>query len=129
MQIDQSVVDALVAQPAEGLTVEVKRWIDPSANPGIEKIVKATLALRNRNGGYLVIGFDDGTLLPNLGSEPANVRDAFHLYVICRQSLDGALGAHNSEETAADLHAHCFEQLNAIREFIPASLLWNVWWQ
>ena len=82
MQIDQSVVNALVAQPAEALTVEVKRWIDPDLNAGIEKIVKAALALRNRNGGYLVIGFDDVTLSPNLGSEPANVRDAFHLDTI-----------------------------------------------
>src|SRR5262245_26977815 len=79
MSIDQSVIDALVAAPAEGLNVEVKRWIDPDANVGIEKIVKATMALRNRNGGYLVIGFDDSTLQPNRGNEPADVRGTFHL--------------------------------------------------
>ena len=92
MQIDQSVVNALVAQPAEALTVEVKRWIDPDLNAGIEKIVKAALALRNRNGGYLVIGFDDVTLLPNLGSEPANVRDAFHL-----DTIQGLISRYSSE--------------------------------
>lgn len=78
MEIEQSVIDALIASPAEALNVEVKRWIDPSTNAGIEKIAKATLALRNRNGGYLVIGFDDNTLLPDTGNEPANIRATFH---------------------------------------------------
>jgi hypothetical protein len=79
MQIEKSVIDALVASPAEGLNVEVKRWIDPGSNAGIEKIAKAVLALRNRNGGYLVIGFNDTALQPDLGNEPANIRAAFHL--------------------------------------------------
>jgi hypothetical protein len=82
MQIEQSVIDAIVATPGEGLNVELKRWIDPTSNAGIEKIAKATLALRNRNGGYLVIGFDDSTLQPDAGHEPANIRDAFHVDVI-----------------------------------------------
>jgi hypothetical protein len=52
---------------------------DPDSSAGIEKIVKATLALRNRNGGYLVIGFDDNSLLPDSGHEPTDVRGAFHV--------------------------------------------------
>ena len=79
MQIEQSVIDSIVARPAESLNVELKRWIDPKSNAGIEKIAKAILALRNRNGGYLVIGFDDNTLLPDTGNEPANVRAEFHV--------------------------------------------------
>ena len=79
IQIDQSTIDALVARPAESLNVEVKRWIDPDNKVGTEKIVKAALALRNRNGGFILIGFKDDTLLPDLGNEPANIRDTFHL--------------------------------------------------
>src|SRR5262245_43740576 len=82
MQIEQSAIDAIVASPQEGLNVEIKRWIDPTSNAGIEKIVKAVLALRNRNGGYLAIGFDDKTLLPVAENKPTNVRDAFHFDVI-----------------------------------------------
>lgn len=82
MQIDQSTIDSLVSGPAEGLNIEVKRWIDPTSKAGMEKIIKASLALRNRNGGYIVVGFDDGTLLPDTGHEPSNVRDSFHLDVI-----------------------------------------------
>jgi hypothetical protein len=82
MLIEQPVIDALVSRPSEALNVEVKRWIDPSANSGIEKIVKAVLALRNRNGGYLVIGFGDTTLAPDVGHEPTDIRNAFHVDVI-----------------------------------------------
>src|SRR5262249_58403471 len=39
---------------------------------------RGALALRNRNGGYFVIGFDDKTLQPDIGNEPAGVRAAFH---------------------------------------------------
>lgn len=92
MQVEQSVIDALVNRPAEGLNVEVKRWIDPTANPGIEKIVKAVLALRNRNGGYLVIGFDNMTLAPDSGHEPPNVRSTFHIDVI-----QGQISRYSSE--------------------------------
>jgi hypothetical protein len=92
MQIEQTIIDALVSRPAEGLNVEVKRWIDPTTNSGIEKIVKAALALRNRNGGYLVIGFDNTTLAPDSGHEPPDVRGTFHIDVI-----QGQISRYSSE--------------------------------
>ena len=64
----------------------------PISNAGIEKIVKAALALRNRNGGYFAIGFDDSTLLPDVGHEPANIRDAFHL-----DKIQGYVSRYSSE--------------------------------
>ena len=82
MPFDQSVIDSLVANPAETLTVERKRWIDPAAPAGQEKIIKAALALRNRNGGYLVVGFDDKTMAPDAGHEPPDIRAAFNQDVI-----------------------------------------------
>lgn len=65
MAFEQSVIDGLIASPAESLNVELKRWIDPGQSAGQAKIIKAALGLRNRNGGYLIIGFDDQTLLPD----------------------------------------------------------------
>jgi predicted HTH transcriptional regulator len=82
MKIDQDEIRELISSLSEGLNVEVKRWLDPSQPAGAAKIVKAALALRNRNGGYLVIGFDDKTLTPDIGSEPADVHAAFHLDTI-----------------------------------------------
>lgn len=79
---EKSIVDALVADPSEGLAVEVKRWIDPSQPTGIAKIAKGTMALRNRNGGYFVIGFDDASMIPDLAGEPPKARELFHVDTI-----------------------------------------------
>jgi hypothetical protein len=78
MELDQLQIKALVADPTESLNVELKRWIDPGTLAGQQKIVRASLALRNRNGGYLVVGFDDATFAPDLGHELPNVRTSFH---------------------------------------------------
>jgi hypothetical protein len=81
MTIENSVIEGLVGNPSESLTVELKRWIDPTQPVGIEKIVKGVLALRNRNGGFLVIGFDNATL-PDVANEPQNARELYHIDVI-----------------------------------------------
>jgi hypothetical protein len=77
MNTDQSRIDDLIAQLSESLTVEVKRWISTDEPNGISKIVRGALALRNRNGGFFVIGFDDN-LQPDSSNEPPNVRSIFH---------------------------------------------------
>jgi hypothetical protein len=51
MDVDVSYVQQLVTRPAEGLNVELKTWLDPRTPEGKAKIIKAALALRNRNGG------------------------------------------------------------------------------
>lgn len=78
MNIDQKRIEDLVARPSESLNVEIKRWITTNDANGIAKLVRAVLALRNRNGGYIVVGFDDKTLKPDIENEPANVCEAFH---------------------------------------------------
>ena len=82
MEINQDHIDSLVRAPSESLNVEVKRWIDPTSPEGKEKIIKGCFALRNRNGGYLVIGFDNDTLQPNSVGQPVNPRDVFHIDII-----------------------------------------------
>ncbi len=82
MDVDQQRVNELVAHPSEGLNAEIKRWIDPSTAEAIAKIVKATHALRNRNGGFLIFGFDDKTLQPDVDHAPSNLRTTFHGDVI-----------------------------------------------
>ncbi len=57
--------DEIVAHPVESLNVELKTWLDLQDDAHAAKLVKALFALRNRNGGYLVIGFDDTTLQPD----------------------------------------------------------------
>ena len=79
MEIDFSPIQALVERPRESLSVEIKRWIDPDQPEGIAMIVRATLALRNHGGGYLVIGFDNETLAPDKNNIPSDVRALFHI--------------------------------------------------
>jgi hypothetical protein len=78
MILDDDQIWALVARPSETLAVEIKRWLDPSQPSAVAKIIKATFALRNRNGGFLVVGFDDKTLEPDAANEPADVRATYH---------------------------------------------------
>src|SRR5271156_2767698 len=79
---EKSQINALVSNPSEGLTVELKRWIDPTQPAGIAKIAKGAMALRNRNGGFFVIGFDNTTLSPDTANEPQNVKELFHVDTI-----------------------------------------------
>lgn len=79
MEINRERIDELVRNPSEGLNVEIKRWIDPTQPEGQAKIVKGCLALRNRNGGSFVIGFDDETLQPDLSNTPEKPREVYHV--------------------------------------------------
>ncbi len=74
---DQDYIDALIANPRETLSVEIKDWIDPRSPHGQAKIVKACLAMRNQDGGFLQVGFDDGTWTPNTADAPADVRNVW----------------------------------------------------
>lgn len=79
MTVEQSVIDELLARASESLNVEVKAWIDPATPEGQAKIVRAALALRNRDGGFLLIGFDDKTMKSVPVPGGLDVRAAFHV--------------------------------------------------
>jgi len=76
---DRNRIRELLARPSESLNVEIKRWFDPDQEIGAAKIVKAVFALRNRNGGVLILGFDNKTLEPNDANRPADVHASFHV--------------------------------------------------
>jgi hypothetical protein len=78
LSIDQNRIDDLIAAPSESLNVEIKRWINPDEPDGVAKLIKAALAIRNRNGGFLLIGFDNNTLMPD-GNRPKDVNLIFHV--------------------------------------------------
>jgi hypothetical protein len=77
-ETDMEGLRRLVAQPTEGLNLELKNWIDPGTTHGAAKIVKGLVALRNRNGGHLVVGFNDKTFHPD-PSPSWEVRRAFNV--------------------------------------------------
>jgi len=77
MEVDLDYVHRLVDNPIESLNVELKSWINPAEPEGETKLVATAISLRNKNGGYLVIGLDDKTRQP-LGDAPPDVRALFH---------------------------------------------------
>jgi hypothetical protein len=87
----------VLADPRESFDVELKGWIDPGSPEGIAKIARGCMALRNNNGGRLVIGFTDSGL-PDKSSGPADVRNAFHPDVI-----QAIVGKYSSEPFAVQV--------------------------
>ena len=92
MNIDQNRINVLVAAPSESLNVEVKRWINPDEQDGVAKLIKAALAIRNRNGGFLLIGFDNNSLLPENRNRPKDIHTIFHV-----DKIQGILSKFSSE--------------------------------
>lgn len=92
MTASQEYIDGLVRDLRERLSIEVKGWIDPGSDAGQAKIVRGCIALRNQDGGFFVVGFEDGTWQPDLVNAPADVRaewDGDH--------IQGLIGRHASE--------------------------------
>lgn len=70
-------IKEIVENPTENLSTEMKNWIDIETPEGKCKIVKGCFALRNYNGGYFIIGFNnDGT--PDINNIPQDVTSRYH---------------------------------------------------
>ncbi|MGO9470489.1 MAG: helix-turn-helix domain-containing protein [Isosphaeraceae bacterium] len=83
MALSEEQLRTLLNTPSETLGLELKTWIDPATDEGKAKIAISCMALRNNNGGQLVIGFnDDGK--PEKGNAPADIPSKFHFDVIQR---------------------------------------------
>jgi hypothetical protein len=82
MDIDSDQISSLARDPSEALQVEAKTWLDPRRDPDIAKLIKAIFALRNRNGGFLLIGFDNTTMCPDTYSFDEPVGTLYHQDVI-----------------------------------------------
>ncbi|MET3665625.1 hypothetical protein [Caulobacter sp. 1776] len=79
MPISDDQIRALLERPSESLQVEIKTWLDTADPLGIAKLVKAVFAIRNRNGGFLVLGFDDRSLEPAAYNLAEPMGDAYHV--------------------------------------------------
>jgi len=97
MALSEDQIRGLLDAPRETLDVEIKSWIDPTAEEGIAKIAKGCMALRNNNGGVLVIGFsDDGK--PDESNVPSDVRAVYHV-----DRVQGIVGQFASETFPVDV--------------------------
>jgi hypothetical protein len=61
-----------LANPTETAQQELKGWFDPTTPEGSARLAKACIALRNRNGGLLILGVHDKTRkISSAGWSPA----------------------------------------------------------
>lgn len=93
--MDDESLRRLVDSPTETLTTEMKRWLDLTTVEGQFHIVRSCMALRNNNGGQLLIGFDNKTSEPVDEGRPDNVREDYHPDTI--QALVGKYSSHPFE--------------------------------
>ena len=82
MTIDENQIATLLQRPSEGLRVELKTWLDPKTDESVAKLVRAIFAIRNRNGGFVIIGFDDATGLPDSYALDQGVEKLYHVDII-----------------------------------------------
>lgn len=89
----------LLEQRTESLAVEFKRWIDPDTKEDAAKIAKGCIALRNNNGGYFVIGFDEKTHELDIKNRPADVRAVYN-----QDRIQGIVSRYASQQFECEVH-------------------------
>lgn len=114
MPLDSTQINQLVNTPRESLSLELKSWIDPNSNTGIAKIVKATLAMRNNDGGYLLIGFNNADGSANIDDAPDNVEQLFHV-----DKIQGYISRFSSEPFEVSIHYPVINSKNFVVIDIP----------
>lgn len=88
----------LVDAPREDLGAEYKSWLDLSQNHGRATLAKATIALANHGGGFLVLGFDeDGESLVSV-SRPDGMPE------ISQDAVNSAIRRFASPEFHCEVH-------------------------
>lgn len=96
-------IDQILQNPYESLTVELKDWIDPTKIEGKKKILKAAIAMRNNDGGILIIGVKNDKSL-NVAEAPNDVKQTFDT-----DAIQGLITKHSSESFEISI---CFREKN-----------------
>ncbi|MEI6800780.1 MAG: ATP-binding protein [Pseudomonadota bacterium] len=80
MSSDSFIQDAkeLVDNPREALSIELKTWLDLNTPDGKSKFLKAVFALRNNDGGYLVIGVNDASRIADPRPNNLNIDEMYN---------------------------------------------------
>lgn len=104
MKFSATFLKEIVERRTEGLAVELKAWFDPTSAEGVARIAKTCIAMRNNNGGYLLVGFDNKTSKPDLTNAPGNPRETFH-----QDRIQGIVSKYAAELFEVEVHFVEFE--------------------
>jgi predicted HTH transcriptional regulator len=93
--MERSQLIELLENPQESLGVEMKGWLNPEDPAQAATIVRALIALRNFDGGILILGLDDKSLKPLKTERPVHWSELYHADKI--QALVASLRDHHSK--------------------------------
>ena len=79
--LDRKQAEALLNSPSEKISCELKSWLNLDDLAHKVKLIKAIFALRNADGGYIIIGLDDKNAQPS-AHPPENPRKKYHVDTI-----------------------------------------------
>lgn len=89
----------LLVEPREDLGVEYKTWLDLTNTTNKAKIAKASIALANHGGGFIVIGYDDNVENLVAVDRPADIPD------ITQDLINSAIRRYASPEFHCELYS------------------------
>ncbi|MDF2435209.1 MAG: hypothetical protein JWP44_4840 [Mucilaginibacter sp.] len=105
------------ASMSESLSLELKGWLDPLHPPHRAVIVKAIIALRNRDGGDLYIGFqNDGT--PRSDRPDFDLRKHYHA-----DAIQDLIARHASERFEVAVEFITLSDADCVRIKVPPGVL------
>lgn len=99
MALNETQLRELIDNPRESLAIELKNWINPDSPKDIAKIIKTSLAMRNNDGGLLLVGFNDKDGSPDFTGAPASVEEVFHT-----DKIQGYISKYSSEPFEVTLY-------------------------
>jgi Putative DNA-binding domain len=69
----------LLQNAQESLSVEIKRWLSPEDAIQAATIARTLIALKNFDGGILILGLDNRTGESIMEGRPVNLRELYHI--------------------------------------------------
>ena len=116
MPLSEEDLTQLLQAGRESLNTEFKPWFPLSEDSGKATLAKACMALRNADGGFLVIGMNnDGS--PDNRTHVSDVRTVFH-----HDAVQGIVSKYASDLFEITVHFTSFEGMERVIIEVPAGI-------
>lgn len=116
-RIDDDALRALLLSPRETLKLEIKPWLDLNTREGKAELALACLALRNEDGGVLVVGLDERD---ERKSDSARTRRLAKLFDFDR--VQEIVSKYASESFSVETVHHRIEQAQFVTVSVPGGI-------
>lgn len=109
-------IKKVIENPHESLSVELKDWLNPDNPIDQAKIIKAILAMRNNDGGLLIIGINKNGQY-NFEQAPNNVEEIFNI-----DKMQGLVTKYASESFEIGIHYPEKEHKKFVAIVVPSRI-------